>query len=433
MNSDFNPDQSSIGSPTNSSANSSTNSHRSNQNGNSCDNVILVGYSLSSDVKRQTRNRPEERQRKIVNAMKSIPNIVDTIEYNSFNPELYSSLMMVHDPDYVTFLLGAYSSFTEDRKKGLTRDHELIVETFDDCPDGQVNCQNDSSVSNPLTKTAMVGLVPNSFPTIDRSNVIERTQLLQALPVWRRVGFFCTDVENPIFAHTVSDAVKTASDTLILAEHLANSQVYKCAYSVTSNPGHHAGRDFYGGYCFINNAMIATNKFLELNTTSRVFVLDLDYHAGDGTNDIVKHFARTGFGDRLATSSIHMNPAYDYPNYRGFVHENTSNVMNVLFEPRTHASVYLSKLVDVISVITKFKPNYLVLAFGADTYSLDPEVVGVCELQLPDYKTIGELIGTACYISGCKLFITQEGGYNIQDVGEILTNLMSGINSTIQG
>ncbi|MGV8248309.1 histone deacetylase family protein, partial [Pseudomonas aeruginosa] len=76
-------------------------------------------------------------------------------------------------------------------------------------------------------------------------------------------------------------------------------------------PGHHAGGDFMGGYCFLNNAAIATQAFLDQGAR-RVAILDVDYHHGNGTQDI---FYRR---DDVLFASIHGDPRAEYPYFLGY-------------------------------------------------------------------------------------------------------------------
>jgi acetoin utilization deacetylase AcuC-like enzyme len=50
-------------------------------------------------------------------------------------------------------------------------------------------------------------------------------------------------------------------------------------------PGHHAGADFMGGYCFLNNAAVAAQA-LRNQGNARVAILDADYHHGYATQDL---------------------------------------------------------------------------------------------------------------------------------------------------
>ncbi|KAG0738787.1 hypothetical protein G6F24_017523 [Rhizopus arrhizus] len=79
-------------------------------------------------------------------------------------------------------------------------------------------------------------------------------------------------------------------------------------------PGHHAGADFFGGYCFLNNAALAAQALRDAGA-ERVAILDVDYHHGNGTQSIF--YER---GDVL-TVSVHGDPTTEYPFFLGYADE----------------------------------------------------------------------------------------------------------------
>ncbi len=58
------------------------------------------------------------------------------------------------------------------------------------------------------------------------------------------------------------------------------------AFAFIGAGGHHAGRDFFGGYCCFNDVAIAIQWLREVHGLGRVAILDTDAHHGDGTRDI---------------------------------------------------------------------------------------------------------------------------------------------------
>ena len=83
-------------------------------------------------------------------------------------------------------------------------------------------------------------------------------------------------------------------------------------FALCRPPGHHAGKDYAGGYCFINNASVAANW---LSSKGKVALLDIDYHCGNGTQDIF--YER----DDVLTISIHADPNFEYPHFTGYADE----------------------------------------------------------------------------------------------------------------
>lgn len=386
---------------------------------------ILVGYSNTFVIDRNSVNKPEQRQQVIINELKNTEINLD-VHFKVLNCDLsHKALLLlstIHSKEYIDFLSEAYDSFTKAKKHNpdLTLDHTV-------------------------EQNGMIGLVPNTFLTSQPND-----SLSAQLPEWKKISLFCTDKDTPIFEETYRNAWTSVTDTIQLSDLMQSTEYecvyrfieneykpiyvkkheYKCIYCVNASPGHHAGYNFFGGYCFFNNAMIASVNFLCNNAESKVFILDLDYHAGDGTNNTV-NFLQKNYKGRLMTSSVHMDPKYDYPHYRGFEFENTDVVKNITLPPQCDSETYFSKLNLALNEVRKFHPTHVVLAFGADTYYKDAETVAKCNLRLTDYTKIGSMIGEVCKELDSKLFITQEGGYCIDDVGYIVTNLLSGIVSKI--
>src|SRR5690606_6400143 len=134
----------------------------------------------------------------------------------------------------------------------------------------------------------------------------------RSVSVLGQLGYYCYDVGSPIFANTW-DAVYGSAQLALNATAVVLSGESQLAYALCRPPGHHAGADFYGGFCYLNNTAIAAQWLVEAG--QRVAILDLDYHHGNGTQEIFY-----GRADVL-TCSIHADPLYDYPYYWGFADE----------------------------------------------------------------------------------------------------------------
>ncbi|MGV8241768.1 histone deacetylase family protein, partial [Pseudomonas aeruginosa] len=93
----------------------------------------------------------------------------------------------------------------------------------------------------------------------------------------------------------------------------------RSVFSLCRPTGHHAAPDYMGGYCFFNKATIAAQAFLARGA-GRVAILDVDYHHGNGTQDI--------FYDRadVLFTSIHGDPRFEYPYFLGYADEKGNGV-----------------------------------------------------------------------------------------------------------
>jgi len=220
------------------------------------------------------------------------------------------------------------------------------------------------------------------------------------------------DLSACIVAGTYKAALASANCALSAAEAVASDQ--RSAFGLCRPPGHHAGKDYAGGYCFINNASVAANW---LSSKGKVALLDIDYHGGNGTQDI--------FYERndVLTISIHGDPDYEYPHYTGFADETGTGAglgfhKNFPLPKDTGDEGYLTALNEALEMILKFAPNYLVLSTGMDTFDGDP--LGKFHVTRNGFAKIGKRL------AGLTLptTIIMEGGYANEALGTNIVTLL---------
>src|SRR4030095_1079881 len=181
-----------------------------------------------------------------------------------------------------------------------------------------------------------------------------------------RAGYYIMDLSACIVEGTYSAALASANCALSAAQAVAAGGEHS-AFALCRPPGHHAGKDYAGGYCFINNASVAANW---LSSKGKVALLDIDYQCRNGTHDL--------FYDRgdVLTISIHADPNFEYPHYAGYANETGIGTglgfhRNFPLQKGTDDEGYLSTLEGALSLIRKFEPEYLVLSAGMDIYAED--------------------------------------------------------------
>ena len=182
--------------------------------------------------------------------------------------------------------------------------------------------------------------------------------------------------------------------------------------------GHHAARDLYGGYCFLNNAAIAA-QYLRDRGAGRVAILDVDFHHGNGTQDI--------FFDRadVLYASLHGDPAEAFPYFSGYADETGAGAgtgfnVNLPLPRATGFSSWSAALAMALRHIRDFAPDALVISLGVDTFAGDP--ISFFKLQSADFSAYGRMIG-ACRLPTLFVF---EGGYAVADVGVNTVNVLTG-------
>src|SRR5690606_19841082 len=189
------------------------------------------------------------------------------------------------------------------------------------------------------------------------------------------------------------------------------------AYALVRPPGHHAERRTFGGFCYLNSAAVAAHF---LSAQGRVAVLDIDYHHGNGTQDIF--YAR---GDVL-TVSIHGHPKFTYPYFSGFDDERGTGAgsgcnLNLPLPEKTDGAAYREALGRALARIAKFSPAFLVLSLGLDVVRGDP--TGSWSLGARDLAQNGTLIGAL----GLPTLVVQEGGYRTRTLGVNARNFFQGL------
>lgn len=222
-----------------------------------------------------------------------------------------------------------------------------------------------------------------------------------------RVGYWTFDTATPIVAGTWQ-AARSAVDVAITtaARVLAGAPV---AYGLCRPPGHHAARDLFGGYCYMNNAAI-TAHWSTQRTGATVAILDVDVHHGNGSQAI--------FWERpdVLYVSLHSDPRGMYPYYVGYADEvgggaGMGRNLNLPLPQGTDDAAYLAALEVGLARIADFGASMLVVSLGLDTYALDP--IGGFGLTASGYTAIGRRVA----LLGLPTVILQEGGYHVGDLG----------------
>lgn len=220
-----------------------------------------------------------------------------------------------------------------------------------------------------------------------------------------RAGYYCFDTFTPLNQDAFLAARWGVNCVMSAADELLAGTRY--AYVLTRPPGHHTERSVFGGFCYFNNCAIAAHY---LSRSGRVAILDIDYHHGNGQQQIFY-----GRNDVL-TLSIHGHPSFAYPYFSGFEEEKGEgeglgfNHNFPLPEKLTHEQ-YLKALSRALNLIRKFRPDYLIVALGLDPAKGDP--TGTWSFNQSNFMANGEMIGSL----RLPTLVVQEGGYRNQSLG----------------
>ncbi len=231
-----------------------------------------------------------------------------------------------------------------------------------------------------------------------------------------KLGHYAYDAGTPIVAGTWDAAYAGAQSALTAAALVADGA--PAAYALCRPPGHHAGHATYGGYCFLNNAAIAAQSLRDQGR-ARVAVLDVDYHHGNGTQDI--------FWERsdVLTVSIHGTPDTEYPFFQGYADERGAGDglgfnHNIPLPRGTEWDTWRAALTEAIKRVRAFAPDALVVSLGVDTYEHDP--ISAFKLKESHYP----LMGAAIADLGLPTVFVQEGGYAVEEIGRNVAGVLTG-------
>ncbi len=231
-----------------------------------------------------------------------------------------------------------------------------------------------------------------------------------------RMGLFSFDTGTPLTSGTWVAARAGADCAFAAAQHVADGA--RAAFALTRPPGHHAGADFFGGYCFLNNAALAA-QYLRNSGLQRVAVLDIDYHHGNGTQAI--------FYDRsdVLVTSIHGDPHTEYPFYLGYADEVGAGAghgfnLNLPLARGSDFAQWRAALALALQGIARFGAQALVVSLGLDTFEGDP--ISGFKLRCDDYLRVGEDLAKA----GLPSVLVLEGGYAVAELGVNTVNVLEG-------
>lgn len=286
----------------------------------------------------------------------------------TFDP---SEILRVHTAEYFTFLQTIYGRWVD-------------------------SSPNESKIFNAL------------YPSAHPANFINK------IPenINGALGYYVKDLSAPILEGTFAASLSSANCALSAAANVKDGALV--AVALCRPPGHHSGIRSCAGYCYFNNAAIAAASLAQ---NAKVAILDIDYHASNGTQAIF-------YGsDQVLTISIHADPHQEYPYYAGFANETGAGAglgfhHNIPLPQGTGPKEYLNALSSALSYIEEFKPTYLVLSAGFDTYKEDP--LGSFKLDTGTYNEIGKRIRGL----KTKTVVILEGGYYLPALGKNLVSLL---------
>ena len=231
-----------------------------------------------------------------------------------------------------------------------------------------------------------------------------------------QLGYHSFAADCSIVAGTWSAAADAAAIAQTAARHVGEGG--SSAYALTRPPGHHATADQFGGYCYLNNSAVAAQHLLDSSAhhasgtaAPRVAVLDIDYHHGNGTQDIFYERAD------VFTVSVHADPIDEFPWFAGHANERGEGAgegwnLNLPLPLGTGFGAWQAAIEQALQRIADAGVSAVVVALGVDTYVDDP--LGTFEVATSDYRSVAQRIAGL----SVPTVIVQEGGYAVDAIGD---------------
>jgi acetoin utilization deacetylase AcuC-like enzyme len=254
--------------------------------------------------------------------------------------------------------------------------------------------------------------IPTSLP-------VRRSTLRVPQEIDGMLGYYANATETSITDGTYKAALAAMRCAMTGADLLQAGQ--RLAFALCRPPGHHAGIDLFGGYCFINNAAVAAQRLID-HGAKKVAILDVDFHHGNGTQDIT--YER---GD-IFFASLHGEPAHAFPYFWGYADEVGAGEgegcnANYALPRGTPWPVWSAALASAMSRIVDFGSEAIVLSLGVDTFERDP--ISFFKLTSEDFIRMGAMISAA----GLPVVTCMEGGYGVPEIGLNVANVLIGLES----
>lgn len=330
--------------------------------------------------------------------------------------EVKQIIISTHDPGYIRHLQTAHRRWVDD---GLIEETESVLPECFRIPS--------------ITK----GTPENPQPPFD---------IRPPKDIYAQAGYYAFDMSTGISKDTWTSIHCSANLAARAASYITPSSPRsqpsrKDVLALCRPPGHHCNTAVAGGYCYVNNVVVAIEALARrkialhpphgphrprpersgLSNTPRVAVLDLDFHHGNGTQDVYYK------DPTVLYVSIHGED--EFPYYTGFASETGSGAgkgytLNLPLRVGASFAEYCEKLEVAVKKVVEFGPEFLVVSLGFDTFRLDP--IGKFDIDVKDYEAIAARVRGTRELRDVPCVIVLEGGYVVEQLGECMLSFLRG-------
>ncbi|NYZ78792.1 histone deacetylase family protein [Candidatus Micrarchaeota archaeon] len=280
--------------------------------------------------------------------------------------------------------------------------------------------EHETGAGNPETPERLVAIVKylkeNNLPVIfDKpKEIADRDLYIVHDEEYIEKLKFLSDMQqgggdNPFSMNTFKIAKLAAGGALKAAENSENG----FSFALIRPPGHHASRNAFGGFCYLNNIAFTVASVIATNI-KMAMIVDIDQHHGNGTQDIFYNDSRVFY------LSFHQDPNTCFPWSSGFEKENNRHIKNVVLQPGIKDAEYLKTFQDNFpKYANEFKPQLIGVSVGFDTFYKDYSCGNAIDIQdSATYNKIGSMIQEQAEKIGARVFAVLEGGYYLDTLGQ---------------
>jgi acetoin utilization deacetylase AcuC-like enzyme len=260
--------------------------------------------------------------------------------------------------------------------------------------------------------------------------------------VFARPGYYSFDMSSGISKDTWPSVLASANLAVGAVKHITIPPVQdgertekgKTVLALCRPPGHHCNTLMAGGYCYVNNIVVAVDAIRAHHATTAaeeknepgIVILDIDFHHGNGTQD--------AFYSDSSVLYLSIHGQDEYPYYSGYedeLGEGEGFGFNCNFPLPTGSSFeqYLEKLKQALGELETFRPEYLLVSLGFDTFHLDP--IGNFKIETEDYGVMAKTIRGSNGVRALPCAILLEGGYVVDRLGANLLSFLDGWESGV--
>lgn len=214
----------------------------------------------------------------------------------------------------------------------------------------------------------------------------------------RKIGF-------PLSSELIERELRIAQGTIFGCEKALASGI---AFNIAGGT-HHAYSNRGEAFCLLNDQAIGAQYLLDKKLASKVLIIDLDVHQGNGTAAIFQN------NPNVFTFSVHGKSNYPFK-------KETSD-LDIALPDKIGDTDYLKIINDIVpNLIDKEKPDFIFYLSGVDI--LDSDKLGKLGCSIEGCKKRDEIILSLCNKLEIPVQCSMGGGYSpeIKTIIEAHTN-----------